>query len=191
VVIFTTMRLFLQFHNKERVFPVHLKGGSPSHGYITEEDGAIQIQLYYPCNPAIGVFGRCSPKSKCLGFHDDDVEAITIYADGRVHLSCHGSREGNWTHLDDLEKLNGIPVIFVALHSHAMYPRRGRHWRIFGFGNDLCSIHGELIFLNTDLMVPAFDYTFPTGYFLRRGLRPPPPEKTLSKFWRFFLPCGP
>jgi hypothetical protein len=76
-----------------------------------------------------------------VGAHDSDLEHIAVRVSKQygdllgVYYSYHS--EGKWCHPNEIEYIDNRPVVYVAKGSHGFYPYSGKHWRIFGFANDV------------------------------------------------------
>lgn len=119
--------------------------------YKGEKYRAISYAFYYQTNGAIGFGNKYFPESEALGFHDKDIERIRVLYDCQtekpmfIYLSAH-AQEGRWIPIDQFEStIDGLPVVYVALKSHAFYHKPGTRWRIFGLANDHCSHLGKYI----------------------------------------------
>lgn len=75
--------------------------------------------------------------------HEADVEHITIEVHTktstikRIFYGSHGSNEGMWVDVSEIEMENGHPIVYVARGGHGNYPRVGTWVRILGFANDI------------------------------------------------------
>ena len=114
----------------------------PIYGHKVDENETYQRISYgiiYGYNGPKKVLG-CIP----VGAHYGDVEHVTVeinkitHTINRVFFAAHTSTEGRWVDAKDLEidELTGRPVVYIAVNSHACYPRAGRVIRFCGFGND-------------------------------------------------------
>lgn len=143
--------------------------------YNDIEYDATQYFLYYVYNGPIGLGWRLAP---CcidrMGFHPKDLERVMVLEkDGHpewVYYSAHG-KESRWA---KPKIVDDKVVVYVALHSHANYPKSGLWWRIFGVANDRCSNHGRRV---TPKEIPTTE---------RFDLKP----FEDSFFRRFFLPLN-
>lgn len=78
---------------------------------------------------------------KDVGQHDSDLEHIAVRVSKEhgdllgIYYSYHS--EGIWIEPPQIQFIEGRPVVYVAKGSHGFYPDEGRHWRIFGFANDV------------------------------------------------------
>jgi hypothetical protein len=88
----------------------------------------------------------------CLegGEHFTDIEHVTVKVNNAtqkvdsVYFGAHRSKDGVWKKADDMQFSNtGSPIVYVALGSHAMYPKPGNYYRIFGATHDECSAAGQ------------------------------------------------
>lgn len=98
----------------------------------------IVFFVFFSYNGSLKVADCCCE----VGEHSADVERFAFYLNKKtlfiekVYLGAHGSKDGMWLGIDDLEKENGRFVLYSALSSHAFYNKPGRYWRYFGFLND-------------------------------------------------------
>lgn len=82
-----------------------------------------------------------------VGEHYNDVEHFTYQIDittgnlERIYYSAHGSDEGVWKHVDEIEFLKEKdqirPILYCAKNGHGFYYKQGCIVRFFGFANDL------------------------------------------------------
>ncbi len=109
----------------------------------------LQYFLEYRVNDAFKCCGCCPCE---VGFHQGDLEHISIYIDekdekigpiiDRVYFSAHSNAQGQWKKRPEIEyydeKQQRI-VAYIARGSHAFYPTGGTQWRVFGVANDICA----------------------------------------------------
>lgn len=190
------VKITLRFDSLETDFPVPVRDDDINpyscNAYLsTDKDWNIQYTLYYPNNPAIGIFGQCFPKSTWFGYHEHDIERITVYASGYVHLSAHGHTQGTWTSLSnlDVDPLSKSYIVYVARSSHAMYPRKGRVWRGFGFANDVCDGQGKRMDISVAASTPSYDYGIAKGFQLTKDIQYPY-DHLMTPVQRFLLPIS-
>ena len=187
------LKLQLRFHKKEIYFPSTpdfklINELEDSIIYYNEEDykytnktyKSISYFIKYIYNSAIGCGGCFCPQSEMLGFHNKDGEKVKVLFDKEtnepkfVYFSAHNI-EGKWYSYEECEKTeNNELIIYVALGSHANYPKSGIWFRIFGLANDKCSSKGKRV-------VPKLEKM--ETYHLN-------PKPTRKNTWRlrFFLP---
>lgn len=186
--------IVLRFHPREKYFPVCIhpsRERTPayiSHGTNEDDHPVTTIYFYYAQNPGKAI----SPTSPTLGWHEHDVEYITLIHGTedrmKVVFSQHTSREASVLDWKDCEKTPaGDLIVYVARNSHANYPHAGIYWRIFGFGNDYCSSKGCEMVIPLQAMNPSYDFFFPNGIRLTRSVRYPL-VPTLSPLQKFFIP---
>lgn len=80
------------------------------------------------------------------GAHAADIEHITLRVHKRsrslhsVYFASHRYRDGEWKDASGCEREDGTGRLhaYVARAGHGHYWRRGRHPRLYGFGNDVC-----------------------------------------------------
>lgn len=125
-----------------------------------------------------------------LGAHDCDFEHITVRVCKQyrkvlyIWFGSHGYRDGYWRHASQCKFKSGTshPIIFVADHSHAIYSKPGKIFRIFGFANDnTCnSIESGIEWFpnNIILLQPPSNPTFPkwtsyNGHWCINGISSP------------------
>lgn len=190
------VKITLQFDSRETEFPVPVKLDDADqyscNAYLsTDKDWNIQYTLYYLTNQAIGVFGQCFPMSTWFGYHEHDIERITVYSSGYIHLSAHGHTQGTWTSLSNLEvdPLEKSYIVYVAKGSHAMYPRKGTVWRGFGFANDICDGKGKRVHLSVRTSKPSYDYRIAKGFDLTKAIQYPYTD-LITPVQRFLLPMS-
>ena len=155
----------------------------------------VQVQMYYPDNFAIGGIGKLGwkqfPKSKALGYHKHDVEAVAIYYKNnipeKVVMSCHGLQESNIYDYNDCVFQDGFLVVYVARNSHGNYHRPGLKKRVKGLANDVASTDGETIRVPWAEMKPARDIDYPGCCRVYSGIRPQPTEPTLTHDERWLI----
>jgi hypothetical protein len=156
----------LRYDSREQEFPCQICPTDQGLGYVSlSQTHDVQYTLYYKNNSAIGVFGNCCITSGVFGYHEHDIERITVLRDGRVHLSAHGHTQGTWTHLRDLEvDCYDRYILYVARGSHAFYPKPGKVWRIFGFANDECDGKGKRIDICSYDTCIGYDHHIAPGF---------------------------
>lgn len=80
-------------------------------------------------------------------YHTGDVEHVTVLEqDGkiyRMYYGAHSGSQGNWVEGEDVETVDGHPVVYVSRGSQASYPSAGSWLRIFGLANDLADGLGQ------------------------------------------------
>lgn len=198
--IFPT-KIILYFHPKETQFISSIKSTEKNVPYITygteiRNDihyNVMTISFYYKENIAEGFGWTLNPQSTNLGYHENDIEYISIYATNnkieKVYFSAHSNGQGNWVNWNDCKfSPNNELIIYIALNSHACYNEEGTHLRIFGFANDYCSSKGNKVSYDIHDAITSYDYAFPNGIRLYKNLRPSPKDVTLTKWQKFFLP---
>lgn len=185
--------MILRFHpgERERLEPTaYITTGKELRGDIMYS--VVTYSFYFRNNYAIGCGWRLFPKSGLLGYHEHDVEFISVYyfenVPVRVFFSAHGRGQGSWVEWEDCEFVDDQLVVYVARNSHAMYPHTGRYWRVFGFANDVCSSRGKE--LRVYSFTSSFDCCFGNGVSLCAKLRPSPPGTSITPWQRFFLPLS-
>jgi hypothetical protein len=166
-------------------YPCYFNHTPSTYNFKGEKYGSISYAFYYPTNGPIGIGNRYFPFSETLGYHEKDIERIRVLYDLNtekpkfIYLSAH-AQEGRWIPIRDFEStIDGLPVIYVALKSHAFYHKPGTRWRIFGLANDHCSNKGRYIrpeciedgnlefnVDNTEIFDPWF-YRFFMPFFLK------------------------
>lgn len=193
----------LRFHPDEKEFissvlperepksPVYLTVGKETRGGI--EYTVFTYSFYYKNNGAIGLGWQLFPTSRRLGYHDHDVEFVSLYCEGdevkMVYFSAHAPGQGTWVAWDECEMSEDDNlVVYVARNSHACYPHPGTYWRIFGFANDVCSQDGRSLVLTVQDVIPSYDCVFSNGVRLCANLRPAPLPTVLTFWQRFCLP---
>lgn len=183
------VNVHLRFHPLERLATVGITDNTrldvcyrTRRGVYEYEGKSYDIEtiyFYYTKNPALGCWGTyINPKSDAWGYHDHDVEKVTIlYQPGTEHpvyvyFSAHGVGQGMWMEWTRCEKtIDNHLVVYVARSSHACYPTPEVRCRIFGFANDYCSNKGRWVNLTA---LNAFDWTSPNGIVMTSDpIRPP------------------
>ena len=111
----------------------------------------------YTDNDAIGCC-HLFPSNKLLGYHKYDCEKIIILYDYNkyinnifevkyVYFAQHSSKQGQWKKWEECnyDNIMDKPTlnIYVALGSHASYPKPKTTFRVFCFGNDNCSYNDK------------------------------------------------
>jgi Vacuolar protein sorting-associated protein 62 len=183
--------LVLQFDSKEEVFPQAVCSHDQGNVYLsTSPDGIFQYTFYYPSNPAIGIFGQCFPTNKLFGYHEHDIERLTLYQGGYIHMSAHGHTQGTWTSLLMLdEEEEGRYIIYVSRGSHAMYPRKGTVWRGFGFANDKCDGLGKKMTVDISTACPSYNYKIANGFHLYKEVQNPS-QDVITPVQRILIPMS-
>lgn len=132
--------------------PVIYKSHESMFVYQGEEYRMVNYSYFFAENLAPGCLGQIWPKCERLGYHSDDLESIAVLFDvsngapQHVFYFAHAGRQGTWVPWENCEFTNdGALIVYIALHSHASYPRPGRFLRIFGIINDVCSDKGSRI----------------------------------------------
>jgi hypothetical protein len=181
--------LVLQFDSKEEAFPVPVRDEDPGNAYISfDAEGNFQYTLYYHFNPAVGVFANCFPKSKLFGYHDHDIERLTIFKGGYIHMSAHSHTQGTWTSLAMLDPAGEEGyTIYVARGSHAMYPRKGTTIRGFGLANDVCDGKGKRMTIDFTNTCASYTYKIAEGFTLWKDFQDPSRD-VLNVVQRVFIP---
>jgi hypothetical protein len=152
----------------------------------------------YTDNDAIGCC-HLFPSNKYLGYHKYDCEKIIILYDydkylnnifeaKHVYFAEHSSKQGQWKkweecnydYVFDKPTLN----IYVALGSHASYPKPKTTFRIFCFGNDNCSYNDKYSFLVNNYY-EALDIQSPIRM---NKIVKQVPEKEMTLLQKFFIP---
>lgn len=197
--------LELRFHPWETCFPSSVEApegtqGTPlcyvASGHMLFRTGtylARCYQFYYTKNNAIGCGWCISPEAEALGYHDHDVERITILYETSgakrpqwVYFGAHSRGQGMWLPWEACEKTpDGALVAYVSRGSHAFYPYSRLYWRIFGFANDACSRYGKSIRIR--------EYVHATGWTSSNQIQvlakvPPLPQASVTAWQRFCLP---
>ena len=115
----------------------------PIYGIVRDRRDLLEISyiLNFPYNGPFIVFN-----AQKAGWHWGDLEHITLFVkkpvSGKLNdvtevmFGAHGSADGRWVKLDDCEKRDGRIVVYVADHSHALYPKAGMYFRLGGSAND-------------------------------------------------------
>jgi hypothetical protein len=162
-----------------------------TYGKEVRSDGTYDVvttTFYYPDNPAIGLGWQVDPYNKKLGYHDHDIEFVSIYyMDGKpikVFFSQHsiGKGWGAWRAYEDCQIRDGFLVDYVARNSHANYPdmgNNGTHARIYYVGNDVTDASGPNAKFMWGQMRPSFDWSS-GGIVMKAGLREAPPDDSIS-----------
>lgn len=101
-----------------------------------------------------------APKSIFTGDSENhiyDLEWVTVRINlsnnsfDSAYFSAHGG--GGWYDKSTVTFKDGHPVSFVSIGSHAMWPTGGKHIRMLGFGNDMCSSKPETEWLTFNTTV--------------------------------------
>lgn len=131
------------------IFPSYYKIEQGLYAYNGKRYLRFTYEIYFAENGAIGLNGinRYHPS---LGYHPKDIERIIILHDTKsyepvfVFFSAH-AQEGKFYPFNKCLFENGRLVVFSALNSHALHPKAGVVWRVFGLANDYCSNYGDHI----------------------------------------------
>lgn len=124
--------------------------------YVSVRETRSQIIIHYIFFYVYnGAFMVCGYPN---GQHNADLENFAVYINKRsceldkVFYSAHKSQDGVWlknsftgssdNYVSNIPMENGHPVVYIANHSHACYPKAKTYWRIFGFANDHTSDMG-------------------------------------------------
>ncbi len=119
----------------------------PIYAHIKQLDERlirISYMMIYAYNGAKKVMGFVP-----VGFHWGDVEHVTIEVDiekqsiTKMFFGAHTTLEGRWVDAKDLEFEDTHPVVYIAVNSHATYPKEGIIVRFGCFGNDETNSHGK------------------------------------------------
>lgn len=140
-------------HSLETELPVRVDRG----GHVVRKNIEAPVWVVWRERPAhyellvVALFEHQPPMwvAGCIpvGEHKGDIEHVTLRIEKvngepgnvtSVFFSSHIRSEGVWVPAHHIEFDRMRPVVYVALGNHAMYHHAGRHWRFFGFGNDLC-----------------------------------------------------
>lgn len=192
----------LRFHPSETQYPISIRteGNLPigyrTTGKVSYDGTTYYVETYsfvYKENGAIGLGHCCFPKATALGYHVGDVERISLFYESEtasepkmVYFSAHSRGQGTMVPYHECEKSeDGCLVAYIALSSHAAYPRCGTYWRIFGFANDRCSSTGRCISITNFESLTAITMT-PSGIMVKPKLEQPP-VKNISVWERFCL----
>lgn len=143
----TTERLTLQLRPEEAVWR---RGDTrlaqvPLYAYappgVVDGKRYLHYIHFYPANADFDVVLKVVQ----IGSHDADYEHVTYEVDDatgrieRIYFAAHGAGDGRWVRYEGAEK-NGLrPVVYVAVGSHASYPRTGVYLRFGGAANDRCN----------------------------------------------------
>jgi len=115
----------------------------PIYGIVRDRGDVLEIT--YVLNFAYnGPFTILNAQK--AGWHWGDLEHVTLLvkkpASGvlsditKVMFGAHGSADGRWVDVNDCAKQDGRLVVYVADHSHALYPKPGMVFRLGGVAND-------------------------------------------------------
>ena len=152
----------------------------------------------YTDNDAIGCCDIC-PSNKYLGYHKFDCERViilynyekyldNIYVAEHVYFAQHSSKQGQWKKWEecDINYITDKPTlnIYVALGSHASYPKPGITFRVFCFGNDTCKKNQKYSTL-IENYYNAIDINIPIRM---KSLFNQVPEKEMTLFQKFLIP---
>lgn len=193
--------IVLRYHPEESYFLSTIKpeDGPPS-AYVShgrEEYNGVMYQVttlsfYFVDNIAIGIGWRFFPRVPLLGYHPHDIEHISIYSlNGQnkyVYFSAHSRGQGAWVPWEKCEFIGDDLVVYIARNSHACYAHAGVYPRVFGLANDVCSKRGISQLIQEHQLIPSYDFVFPNGIRLYKGLEPKPPAKSNTALARFILP---
>ena len=119
---------------------------APLYYYVRDEPNNNKIFIYFflffAYNGSYDILNIAS-----VGEHYNDIEHFTYQIDKtsrnleRIFYSAHGSNEGIWKNVDEIEFIKENekirPVLYCAKNSHGFYYKSGCVFRIFGFANDL------------------------------------------------------
>lgn len=112
----------------------------PIYSYVLEKDSEIHIfyVFLYPYNSSKNIAGI-----RKVGAHFGDLEHMTVVLDKttknikEIFYSAHGNEEGRWVKKEDAPFEGDRPIGYIAMGSHATYPKTGVVFRYYGFANDL------------------------------------------------------
>ena len=191
----------LRFHPNEINFPTPIREeqSDKTPVYWTKQNVIIYdveylmstYSFYFNNNYAVGCGHSLCPANSYLGFHEHDIEHVSIYSwtgvPVMVYFSAHGRGQGMWKQWDKCEKdKDGRLVVYIARNSHACYPEPKTYWRVFGLANDECSSKGKQVTPTT--FYKSFDWCSPNGVKLYSDSRPNHPLLSITNWQRFFLP---
>jgi hypothetical protein len=96
----------------------------------------ITYIFVYPFNGSYEIAGLVG-----VGQHPGDIEHMTVECtkDGtleRVFFGAHGTKDGKWVNVNDVEFEDGHIVSYVAYSGHGLYNKSGEVFRFGGFAND-------------------------------------------------------
>jgi len=102
--------------------------------------------IYFFLYQQVSKYPCCGLKSCLLscngGGHLGDVKSVIVYLESdritSVYYSAHGELQGEFRNADQLEYIDGHPIVYPCLGDHSNYPEKGCHLRIFGVVNDSC-----------------------------------------------------
>lgn len=175
--------------------PLGSIGSDPVAPYLTigqesRSDGIYDvatISFYYKDNIAIGIGWEARPTDHNLGYHENDVEFVSIYYQNgkpvKVFMSEHsvGAGEGAWRNYNECEFRDGFLVVYVARNSHANYFTAGTQYRVYGVANDVTEATGPNRPYTWKEMNVSYDWTDGHGHSIYKGLRPMPPDRSMSQ----------
>lgn len=152
---------------------------------------ALYVSLFFRENPGYKIAPGVT-----IGNHPGDVEKVVVLLgnEPKVYFSAHGKGQGQWLDWKDCETQDGILNVYLASGSNAMYPYKGRYYRVFGFANDLCDGKGIKKLYNINDLEDAANQTWSsTHHNVAPGVNSPlnvsdPSETSVTPFQRFFLP---
>ncbi len=111
----------------------------PVYAYANKKGNKTQVIyfFFYNYNGPKDVFGLFP-----FGEHNADLEWIIIEFEKSKPRYVFMSRHGNnyRYYYDELEMKDNRIVVYSAINSHAHYPDPETYFRLFGLGNDVCSI---------------------------------------------------
>ena len=188
-----------EFNNKKHEdIPIYVSVKNPPDLDYYE----IIYVVYFPFSGPYSIFG------KKVGDHDSDLEHIAVRVSKEhgsligIYYSYHS--EGIWCHPEEIEFLEGRPVVYVARGSHGFYPYEGTHHRIFGFANDKMNQGtlwrpSKVIRVDTDKtdVVPPY-WMYYRGQLSMQGIDNLPlkgwyrnlePDESSTTFRDCFFPC--
>lgn len=115
--------------------------------YTHWENNGKNYISYYIMFPLNGEISKCP----CIisSIHKHDVEWVTVcFSSDRIewiYFFAHGS-QGQYVYSDDIHyyRQTNRPIVYVALNSHALYPRPGTKIRCIGLANDNADGNGKV-----------------------------------------------
>ena len=189
----------LRFHSSEKSFPTPILPDELAlfpTGYIAPGE-EVRDKVHYEVLTFAFHYENCpeaAGRHSCFSKPQlHDIEYVSVYYLKKqavaIYFSAHAPGQGTWIPVEKC-KLNsrGDLIVYVAKHSHAMYPVPGTYVRKFGFANDHCSKKGKSIRLAYSDFIHAYDHTFDNGIALYKNLFPAPPSASITSWKRFFLP---
>jgi hypothetical protein len=123
-----------------------LRNDTPIYNWKKEVEGGVEWTycLFYAYQNPYSIGWDMSPLY-IGGNHQADVEMVKIrLVDEKIegiYYYEHGN--GRYYRGEDIEYIDGHPLVYVSLISHASYPKPGIYRRLLGFANDKCSGLGE------------------------------------------------